>query len=283
MITDHFLVTDKIAIVTGAGRGIGRASALALAEAGADVVISARSVDELDAVAETIRGFGRRAVVVAGDLSDLDVLPTLVTAAVEQLGGVDIVVNNVGGSFPRPLLETSSKMFEKAFHFNVTTALELSKAAIPHMLERDGGSIVNISSVIGRLSDRGFAAYGTAKAALSHLTRLMAEDCAPKIRVNAIGVGSTATSALRDGAHRRPPPDLDGREHPPAPVGTTARHRARRPLPLLACGQLHHRQDPRHRRGPHRPQPCSRSPRSRCLSRPPIHTHIAEPLPGAMT
>ena len=196
MITDHFLVTDKIAIVTGAGRGIGRASALALAEAGADVVISARSVDELDAVAETIRGFGRRAVVVAGDLSDLDVLPTLVTAAVEQLGGVDIVVNNVGGSFPRPLLETSSKMFEKAFHFNVTTALELSKAAIPHMLERDGGSIVNISSVIGRLSDRGFAAYGTAKAALSHLTRLMAEDCAPKIRVNAIGVGSTATSAL---------------------------------------------------------------------------------------
>ncbi len=196
MITDHFLVTDQVAIVTGAGRGIGRACALALAEAGADVVISARSADDLAAVADEIRSFGRRAVVVAGDLSDLDVLPTLVTAAVDQLGGVDIVVNNVGGSFPRPLLETSSKMFEKAFHFNVTTALELSKAAIPHMLERGGGSIVNISSVIGRLSDRGYAAYGTAKAALSHLTRLMAEDGAPKIRVNAIGVGSTATSAL---------------------------------------------------------------------------------------
>ncbi|HKY14428.1 MAG TPA: SDR family oxidoreductase, partial [Microthrixaceae bacterium] len=115
---------------------------------------------------------------------------------VEQLGGVDIVVNNVGGSFPRPLLETSAKMFEKAFHFNVTTALELSKAAIPHMLERGGGSIVNISSAIGRMSDRGFAAYGTAKAALTHLTKLMAEDCAPRVRVNAIAVGSTATSAL---------------------------------------------------------------------------------------
>jgi 7-alpha-hydroxysteroid dehydrogenase len=87
-------------------------------------------------------------------------------------------------------------MFEKAFHFNVTTALELSKAAIPLMLEGDGGSIVNISSVIGRLTDRGFAAYGTAKAAMSHLTRLMATECAPRIRVNAIGVGSTATSAL---------------------------------------------------------------------------------------
>jgi 7-alpha-hydroxysteroid dehydrogenase len=87
-------------------------------------------------------------------------------------------------------------MFEKAFHFNVTTALALSQAAIPRMLQRGGGSIVNISSAIGRLTDRGFAAYGTAKGALSHLTRLMATDCAPRIRVNAIAVGSTATSAL---------------------------------------------------------------------------------------
>jgi 7-alpha-hydroxysteroid dehydrogenase len=87
-------------------------------------------------------------------------------------------------------------MFEKAFHFNVTTALALSQAAIPRMLERGGGSIVNISSAIGRLTDRGFAAYGTAKGALTHLTRLMATDCAPRIRVNAIAVGSTATSAL---------------------------------------------------------------------------------------
>lgn len=196
MITDNFLVTGNVAIVTGAGRGIGRATALTLAEAGADIVISARSADQLDDVAAEIRALDRRCVAVAADLSDIDVLPTLVGAAVDELGGVDIVVNNVGGSFPRPLLETSSKMFEKAFHFNVTTALELSKAAIPAMLERGGGSIVNISSVLGRLSDRGYAAYGTAKAALSHLTRLMAEDCAPRIRVNAIGVGSTATSAL---------------------------------------------------------------------------------------
>jgi 7-alpha-hydroxysteroid dehydrogenase len=195
-ITDNFLVPDKVAIVTGAGRGIGRASALALAEAGADVVISSRTQAQLDQVAAEIEKLGRRAVTIAGDASDLDSLPSLVEAAVEQLGGVDIVVNNVGGSFPRPLLETSTKMFEKSFHFNVTTAFELSKAAIPPMLERGGGSIVNISSAIGRLTDRGFAAYGTAKAALSHLTRLMAADCAPKIRVNGIAVGSTATSAL---------------------------------------------------------------------------------------
>ncbi len=195
-ITDHFLVTDQVAIITGAGRGIGRETALTLAAAGADVVITSRTQEQLDEVAAEVAALGRRAVTRTGDADDLEGLAALVDLAREEFGGVDIVVNNVGGSFPRPLLETSSRMFEKAFHFNVTTALELSKAAIPSMLERGGGSIVNISSLIGRLSDRGFAAYGTAKAALTHLTRLMALDCAPKIRVNAIAVGSTATSAL---------------------------------------------------------------------------------------
>ena len=195
-ITDHFLVTDQVAIVTGAGRGIGRRSALTLAEAGADVVISARTAEQLDEVAAEVRSLGRRAVTVVADASDLDSLPPLVDAAVDQLGRLDIVVNNVGGSFPKPRLETSARMFEKAFHFNVTTALTLSQAAIPRMLEGDGGSIVNISSAIGRMTDRGFAAYGTAKGALTHLTRLMATDCAPRIRVNGIAVGSVATSAL---------------------------------------------------------------------------------------
>lgn len=196
MITDHFLVPGQVAIVTGAGRGIGAAIARTLAEAGADVVISARTEAQLREVADDVAALGRRAVCIPADLSDLDELPRLVQAAVDEFGRLDIVINNVGGSFPRPLLQTSAAMFEKAFHFNVTTALELSKAAIPAMLTNGGGSIVNISSAIGRLTDRGFAAYGTAKAALSHLTRLMATECAPRVRVNAIAVGATATSAL---------------------------------------------------------------------------------------
>ena len=97
---------------------------------------------------------------------------------------------------PRPMLDTSPGYLERAFHFNVTSAFVLSRAAAPHMLASGEGSIVNIGSAIGRLRDRGMLAYGTAKAAMMHMTRLMAADLAPKVRVNAIAVGSIATSAL---------------------------------------------------------------------------------------
>lgn len=193
---EKFRIDGQIAIVTGAGRGIGAATARALAEAGADVVLAARTQDQLEVVADDVRAFGRRALVVPTDVDDTDNLLTLVDKTLEELGGIDIVVNNAGGSAPRAFLDTSPGYLERAFHFNTTTAFVLSKAATPHLLERGGGAIVNISSAIGRLTDRGFIAYGTAKAALSHMTRLMASDLAPRIRVNAISVGSTATSAL---------------------------------------------------------------------------------------
>jgi 7-alpha-hydroxysteroid dehydrogenase len=196
VILERFTVTDKVAIITGAGRGIGAASALALAEAGADVVLTARTEEQLQLVAKQVEALGRRAVVLPMDVNDTDALAALVDAATSQLGRLDIVVNNAGGSMPRAFLDTSERMFEKSFHFNVTTAFALSKLAVPAMLAGDGGSIVNISSTMGRLTDRGFVAYGTAKAALIHMTRLAATDLAPRIRVNAIAVGSVATSAL---------------------------------------------------------------------------------------
>ncbi len=195
-IGDMFRVDGSVALVTGAGRGIGRASAIALAEAGADVVVTARTAEQVEDTAEVIRSLGRRAVAVVADVNDLEGLAALPATALEELGRLDILVNNAGGSFPKPLLETSARSFELAFHFNVTTAFELTKLSVPAMLASGGGSIVNISSAIGRLSDRGFAAYGTAKAALTHLTRLTACDLAPHVRVNGIAVGSVATSAL---------------------------------------------------------------------------------------
>lgn len=196
-ILDRFQLTDRVAIVTGAGRGIGRASAVALAQAGADVVISSRTEEQLHEVAEEVAAAGRRAAVVACDLNDTANLQDLVDAAADEFGRLDVVVNNVGGTMPLPFLDTSEEFLESAFHFNVTTAFSLTRRATPLLLEDGGGAVVNISSAMGRLRDRGYAAYGTAKAALAHMTRLLAADLAPRVRVNAIAVGSVLTSALQ--------------------------------------------------------------------------------------
>ena len=192
---ERFRLDGQVAVVTGAGRGIGAASALALAEAGADVLISARTEDQLKDVAAQIEAMGRKALIVPADLSDLDQTAGLAQAAVDGLGRLDVVVNNVGGSMPREFLRTNTKALEEAFHFNVSTAHALTRAALPHLLKQ-GGSVINISSVMGRVAGRGYVAYGTAKAALAHWTRLTAADLSPRVRVNAIAVGSIATSAL---------------------------------------------------------------------------------------
>jgi len=196
MLIDRFRLDGRAAIVTAAGRGIGAASALAFAEAGADVVISARTESQLEKVAAAVTALGRRAVVVAADLSDIGAVEGLVDTAIGEFGRLDIVVNNVGGSMPMPFLDTDVRTFEGAFHFNVTTAFALTRAALPHLLATGNGSVVNITSAMGRFRDRGYVAYGTAKAALAHMTRLLAADCAPKVRVNAVAPGSIATSAL---------------------------------------------------------------------------------------
>ena len=217
MIMDLFRVTGRVAVVTGAGRGLGAAAAVALAEAGADVVISARSANQLAKVAAQVEAAGRRALVVPADLSDTDAAAGLAEAAADAFGRLDIVVNNVGGAMPRPFPATKPRHLEAAFHFNVAVAHALTQAAIPYLLaaagegvpagagqgERAGAgeeapasAVINISSAVGRTAGRGYLAYGTAKAALAHYTRLAAADLAPRIRVNAIAVGAAATSAL---------------------------------------------------------------------------------------
>lgn len=197
MILDRFRLDDKVAIVTGAGRGLGAATALAFAEAGADVLIAARTQAQLEAVADQVNATGRRAHIVVADLAHPEATAELAAAAVDAFGKLDIVVNNVGGTMPAPLMNTSTKDLRDAFTFNVSTAHALTCAAVPLMLEHSGGgSIINITSTVGRLAGRGFAAYGTAKAALAHYTRLSALDLCPRIRVNAIAPGSILTSAL---------------------------------------------------------------------------------------
>ncbi|WP_435742688.1 SDR family oxidoreductase [Nocardioides sp. SYSU DS0663] len=206
MILDRFRTTDQVAVVTGAGRGIGAATAIALAESGSDVVISSRTAGQLEEVAERVRATGRRALVVPADLSDTEAVAGLAHAAYDEFGRLDTVVNNVGGTIPNAFLDTTVDYLEEAFHFNVSTAHALSAAAVPLMLkgpdpstgsgQRGQKSITCISSMMGRSAGRGYLAYGTAKAALAHWTRLAATDLAPRIRVNGIYVGSVMTSAL---------------------------------------------------------------------------------------
>ena len=220
-ILERFGVEGQVAVVTGAGRGLGAATAVALAEAGADVVISSRTAEQLDEVARRIERVGRKAVVVAADLSDLDAVAGLAQTAYDELGRLDTVVNNVGGTFPRAFLDTSPRFLTEAFSFNVATAHALTRAAVPLMLksaEAHGGqqSVVTISSMMGRAADRGFVAYGTAKAALAHWTRMAAQDLAPRIRVNGIYVGSILTSALEYVAGQ---PELMGQLEGGTPLG----------------------------------------------------------------
>ncbi|MEM7436245.1 MAG: glucose 1-dehydrogenase [Myxococcota bacterium] len=195
-ILDRFKVTDRVAVITGAGRGIGRGIAIGLAEAGADVVLAARRENTLEEVASIVEKAGRRALVVPTDALVPEQLDRLAERALEEFGGVDFLVNNVGGTLPGPALQCSDAEFNKSFNFNVTTALHMSRLLAPSMAERGHGSIVNISSGVSHLVDRGFVAYGTAKAAMSHMTRLLAHEWAPHVRVNAIAVGATETDAL---------------------------------------------------------------------------------------
>jgi 7-alpha-hydroxysteroid dehydrogenase len=191
-----FDLTGRVAIITGGGKGIGAATAELLAKAGADVVVTARTAADVEQVAKAVDAHGRRGVAVPGDVNDLGFLADLVRRTVDELGGVDILVNNAGGSVSRPLLETTVADLEHSFHFNISSPFELVRLSVPHMLERGAGAIVNISSVAGRNAPRGSFTHSLTKAAVSQMTRLMAAELSPKIRVNAVLPGAIETASF---------------------------------------------------------------------------------------
>lgn len=199
-LLDSFNLDGQVAVITGAGRGLGRAIALAYAEAGADVVCSARTLADVEKVADEVRSLGRRALAVSCDVNDQAQREALVAAAVEGMGKVTHLVNNAGGSGPNDPLKMTPDEFAGVLEFNVTSAYSLTQLCVPHMRTAGGGNVINITSGAARYIQQHFSAYGTAKAALTHLTKLLAQDFAPDVRVNAIAPGPIRTAALENAA-----------------------------------------------------------------------------------
>ena len=195
---DCFKLTGQTAVITGAGAGIGRATALCFAEAGANIVAAARTEAAIEEVATACRQFGVDAISVVTDITRPADLDELVSRAVEHFGGIDILINNAGGAgAPVPAVEITDEYFAGLLHLNLISRFGLIRRCIPHLLESDSASVVSISSVLGRMPDPGFLTSNTINAGLNHMTRELATEFSPRIRFNAIEVGATMTDALK--------------------------------------------------------------------------------------
>jgi NAD(P)-dependent dehydrogenase (short-subunit alcohol dehydrogenase family) len=194
-----FELTGKNAFVTGASRGIGQAIAVAFAEAGADVALVARSADGLAETAAAIEAAGRKAVVITADVTSPEQVSAAVGTAIDQLGYVDIVVNNAGGSnFMIEFADLRLSGWDKIMTLNLTSTVHVCRAFAGHLLERGQGSVINVASVAGVTSAPELAPYGAAKAGMVSLSKTLAVEWGPRgVRVNALCPGWTATELNR--------------------------------------------------------------------------------------
>jgi len=207
-----FDLTGQTAVVTGGGTGIGRATALVLAEHGADVVLASRRVENLERVAAEVQARHRRSLVVPTDVRDADACEALVARAVETFGQLDILVNNAGGSHSRALGDWDVDSWQNSIDLNLRSVFLLSQAAARHMMSRQQGSIVNISSGAAEHGLPFVAPYGAAKAGVENLTASFAAGLAPHgVRVNCVGVGAIKSEGfLRAMARIGQDPDVVG-------------------------------------------------------------------------
>ncbi|CAB4608498.1 MAG: glucose 1-dehydrogenase [Actinobacteria bacterium] len=190
-----FDLSDDVAVVTGAGRGIGEGIANTLAEAGAAVVCAARRGDEVEAVAAGIRARGGRAIALATDVTDNDAVEALAQKAISEFGHLDIWINNAGGSpIQTPLTDLDAKEWDATMRLNLTAIWVCTNTAA--RLMRDGGRIVNISSRAAVSTVMGSGHYAAAKAGVNSLTVTYAKELGPRIRVNCIMPGAVPTEIM---------------------------------------------------------------------------------------
>lgn len=199
MTVGLFDLTGKTALVTGASRGIGQAIAVAFADAGADVALVARGADGLAETAEAVTAVGRKAFVIPADVTSYNAVADAVATAIDQLGYLDIVVNNAGGSnFMVPFRDLRLSGWDKLIQLNLSSAVYVCHAAAGHLLDRGHGSVINVASVAGVAASPTMSPYGAAKAGLISLTKSLAVEWAPAgVRVNALCPGWTATELNR--------------------------------------------------------------------------------------
>lgn len=191
----NYDLSGRVAMVTGGGRGIGKAIALGLAQCGAKLVLTSRTKEELEKVASEIKENGGEAMPLVTDLMESDQINALVEATMKAHGRVDILINNAARSFLRPLMDLREDGWDKIFNVNCKAAFLLSRAVAKIMGEQGGGRIVNITTVGAVRGGAGMGVYHASKAALSMLTKCMAVEWAPlNVNVNAVGPGLTKTA-----------------------------------------------------------------------------------------
>ncbi|MCV7150179.1 SDR family NAD(P)-dependent oxidoreductase [Mycolicibacterium pyrenivorans] len=202
-MSDRFSMQGRVAMITGGGTGIGRASALVLAERGADVVLAGRRAEPLKSTVAEIEALGRRAIAVPTDVTQSDQCQALVDAALAEFGRIDVLLNNAGGGETKAIMKWTDEEWHQVLDLNLSSAWYLSRAAAKPMIAQGKGAIVNISSGASLLAMPQAAAYGAAKAGLNNLTGSMAAAWTRKgVRVNCIACGAIRTPGLEEEAQR---------------------------------------------------------------------------------